>query len=768
MAKFQPSSWLRVLTMSVKRLCVLLLMLIIGCHKAGIGAEESALMVNHSIEQAELTTKLRIYKNALFEGSKEQIRVDAAGEILVSSDPLAREMLLGALKQRENRGARMAVCKALSESATSDHIIKNKQDFIIPLLDILKTEAADQAEIAARACLIFDYEQLSKQMEEMATDRKMPTAARINAIGALKLQPDKRAILKLIDLLDDSEEQVSVGAEKALTSLNIPVGTDAASRRQIRNGIEQMGRREFLRDWGIRQETRRQLLEIEKQRDHWRQLYLEALDRVYAGIKDDGARGKFLGGYLADSEAVVRLWALGKTAEWWSGTNKSKLPIDVLGPALMSLISDQDRDVRLETADLLCLMGNLNTAERLLEQMRVEGDDNVRMRMFVALGVACHYALSSGGSVTVSPEITTEVLEWAKKYLFEPDPVKSQKGAEVMKKLLERNGMTAEKIGQYLEALAGRYEQEQNKPDGMLRGELLRVMAGLCAQSAYQTTSARLFKPLFEGALKDETDSVREAAVNGLVNIDKARALKKLRTDFIDDPNPRVREKLAEVAGEVGGKDDLGWLWGKIGPNGENEPAWQAMLKIFRRSEAAILAEWVSEFELPETKTKLSDDQRLSFLEIAERKATGENEEDMLRTVRKGLARLYRGGGKFERAEESLVWLLSVALADGERESVLADLLDVYLRWPRSNAAVELLNKRLLEKDLSSNDAIIGSIDNYLRNPPGGADPNTLVCELLSRVIAPRDRSQWQVQVQRWTESMGGAREAAKLEKGGS
>jgi len=765
MVELHRSSLFRVLTMSAKRVHLLLLMLIIGCQQAEVSADKPAHSATDSIEQAQLSTQLKIYKNALLEGSKPQIRADAAGEMLVNREPLAREILLSALKQAQNSGARVAVCEALSASTTSHIHILNIQDFIAPLLDILKTGDVDEVEVAARACLIFDYKEVGEQLEAMATDRTLPPAARINTIDALKLQPDKRAILKLIDLLDDSEKQVSGAAEKALKSLNIPVGSDAASRRQIRNGIERMGRREFLRDWQIRQETQRQVLDMEKQRDHWRHLYLGALDLIYTNMKDDGAKGAFLGERLADSEAVVRLWALGKVGQWWSGTNKSKLPIDVLGPVLVSLISDQNSEVRLETAGLLSLMGELKTDERLLEQLKVETDDEVRMRMFVALGVACHHALSSGGSATVKPEIRKEALEWAEKYLFEQDPVKSQKGAEVMKKLLQGNGLAEVEIAQYLGSLSKRYGQEQDKPDGSLRGELLGVMAELCAQNAYQATAKKLFRPLFDGALADETDSVREAAVTGLINIDKARALQTLRKRFIDDANPRVREKLVALAGEVGGKDDLDWLWGRIGPNGENELAWQAMLRIFRRSELVVLVKWVSQFQVPQAEAKLSEDQRLAFLEIAERKAGGENKQGMLRPVREGLASLYRRGGKFERAEQTLTWLLSVTPKDNEREEILADLLDVYLRWPRSDAAAQLLNKRLQEKDLDSRSAIVGAIDNYLKNPPAGVDPDDLVRELLSRVSAPQERAKWQGHMKRWKGRLKGTSLAATTEK---
>ena len=81
---------------------------------------------------------------------------------------------------------------------------------------------------------------------------------------------------------------------------------------------------------------------------------------------------------------------------------KSKLPTE-LGPVLVDLISHQDRDVRLKTAKLLSLMGQLSSAERLLKQLEVEQDSEVRMELFVALGGACYYAFSPNSGLKISP-----------------------------------------------------------------------------------------------------------------------------------------------------------------------------------------------------------------------------------------------------------------------------------------------------------------------------------------------------------------------------
>ena len=745
------SSFFKVVRMSAKRLYPVILLLVIGCQQAGISADNPAVLVNNAVAEAGLDKQLKINRDALLKGTTEQIRIDAATIMLFSEDPLARKILLAVLKQSENSAARVAVCKALSRTRGTKEPVKQKDDFIQPLLDILTTEDSAVAQLAAEATLIFEYEQISEPLERLTTDTSLPAKARLNAIDALKLQPDMRAIFELMKLLDDPEEQVVEASEKALQSLGIPVSKDPETRRQIIDELERKGRDAFLRDWLIRQEA--QMSKLRTEANLWKGLYLAALGRIYDGISVDAAKGQFLVEHLSSPQEIVKLWALKKVEQWRIGT-KAKLPAE-LGPILISLISDQNRDVRLKTANLLSLMGQLNSAEKLLEQLKVEQDDEVRMELFVALGGACYYAFLPNSGVKIPPEIRTQTLELATEYLSEQEPKKAQKGAEVIKKLLEQDGLTPGEVDKHLGKLVERYEQEKDMADGALRGELLNAMAGLCAQSVYKDESARRFAPLFEEALRDETDLVREAAVDGLVYIDKTKALKRLRKDFVNDSSIIVRKKLIELAGEVGGEEDLVWLAEKIGATSENESAWQAMLKIFKHSESAVLNEWISRFDPQNAQARLSDEQRLSFLEIAERKAIGENKAEMLKAVREKLAQLYSKSGDFGRAAEYLGKLREVAQTAEEKEQILADLLAVYLKWPNVELATRLMNNCLLGKDLGPNNVIVHSIDNYLNKPPAGADPNAML-EAFAKIITEA-RPMWQEQLERWTDRLGQA-----------
>ena len=754
-ARREPSSFLKVIRMSTKRLYLIILMLTIGCQQAGISSNTPAFAANATngaSAKAKPDEQLEINKNALLEGPSEEIRIKAATVMLSSENPLARKILIDALMQTKNSAARVAVCKALIQTRSSDGDIKNKEDFIQPLFSVFSTDVAAEAHLAAETMLIYKYDKIEQSLSEIVTDASKPVKTRINAIHALKLWPDMEATIRLIRLVDDPEKQVSAEAENALHSLGMPVGENYWTREQNISELRSKGRDEFLRDWLIRQEA--QMRKMRDELNSWQSRYQSALGKIYDGISDDIARGKFLAEHLKSTEAVIKLWALEKVHQWRVASGTSKLPTDELEPILVKLISDPDRDVRLKTAGLSSLRV-MNSAQQLLTQLESEPDEQVKVELLDALGGACSFALLSSSPVNISPEIRKEALELAAKYLSEEDSGKARKGAEVIRKLLEPEGLTPEELDGYLGLLAKRYNQQKKNPDGALRGELLSAMAGLCIQSsAAKAKAATLFGPLFVEALRDETDFVRETAVDGLIYIDKASALKRLRKDFVNDPSEILRKKLIDLAGEIGGKEDLTWLADKIGSNSESGPAWQAMLKIFDSSDSGILNEWMDKFTSQNSKIKLSEEQKIAFLKKAETKAQGDNRTEMLKEVREKLAELYKRIGQFERAAEYLDRLYKTAVTSEEREAILPNLLDAYLRGSKLELSAELVRTCLSKEDLSPESAVLGSLNNYLSKPPPGADPNA-VLKALSGVKLSGARPKWQEWLKNWTARLG-------------
>jgi len=739
--------------MSAKRLYLVILMLAIGLQQASIAQEKPPVPAQSTPAAAELDPQLKVNKDALLNGS-----IDAATVMLFHADPKAREILLDALKQSENSPARTAVCNALIQARVSKTAVKNEQDFIEPLLGVFDTKTDAEAQLAVEATLIFEYEKIKDSLDKIFTDPNKPVKTKINAIHALKLRLDMMATIRLIELVDDPEKQISTEAENALHSLGIPVGEDPQTRKQNIKAIRLQGQVPFLRTQLIRQDA-----QMRKERaalELWQRRYKSELDKRYESISDDAARGEFLATYLVDTETVVRLWALDKAYKWRVAPG-SKLP-EKLGPVLIKLISDGDRDVRLITAELLALMPKLNSASPLLAQLGAEQDDQVKTKVLVALGGACSNAILSNPKATISPEmkeIRKQTLEWAAKFLFEENTEKARNGAEVIKKLLNRDGLEPKEVDRYLGLLSERYNKQKDNPDGTLRGELLNEMAALCAQdSTCREKAAQLFENLFAEALRDESNFVREAAVDGLNYINKTNALKLLRTDFINDPSITLRKKIIALADEVGGKEDLNWLAEKIGVNSESDPAWQAMLKIFTGSDTGVLKEWMDKLTVQGSKIKLSDEQKIDFLEIAEN-AKGNSE--YMPEIRKKLSGLYYKTGQYEQAEGYFSILYEMAQTPEGKKAILPNLLDACLKGAKPERTAELVKSCLTQGDLDPNSIVVLSIDNYLSKPPVGADPNEVLKALIA-IKVPQGRPQWNQQLKIWTDLLGKAKEPDK------
>jgi HEAT repeat protein len=659
--------------------------------------------------------QLEINKNALLLGTDEQIRLKAATIMLESDDPAARAVILKVLRSNENQQARLAVCQAISASR-GKRTIPNNEEFIGPLMSFL-IDQRDPASVrlGTETLLIFKYEQVEQPILAAITDKTLPIEARLNAVQALRLQPDIRAIVRLIELLDDSDQKIVSAAGEALKSLAIPVtGTDKTTRRQMIEDIQRIGKEEFLHYWRMRQAYEEKIEKLKSERDVWMQKYIAALDQLYANLGMDGsARIEFLSQYLLGARPEERLWAVSKVSLWLHGTEPKSNVRTALGPSLIKLISDENKQVRLNAARVLALMPELDSSQTLLAQLKVETDDEVRGELFAALGQVCRYAFSPQSPVKLDPSIRKQTLDIAVQYLLSDNTAKAQRGAEVIRNLLEHDGLSEQDLSVYLDALASRYTRS-NISD-VLRGELLNSMAVLCGQSVYSSQAAKIYRQYFIDALADEDDLIREAAVNGLININKSEAYQRLRADFINDKSVNIRRRLVALADEIGTTDDLGWLSEKINSGAEEAGAWKAMLRIFEDSDSKLLARWIEPLE---TK-KIAPVRMIAFLEIVERKAQAENNNDLLNSARYKLAALFIQTQQRDKAKEYYGDLIK---SDNQnvfrKEQLRAELLQLYLNDGQLSLAGSLITNRLLENDVDDASPIGQVLISFVQTSP--------------------------------------------------
>jgi hypothetical protein len=255
--------------------------------------------------------------------------------------------------------------------------------------------------------------------------------------------------------------------------------------------------------------------------------------------------------------------------------------------------------------------------------------------------------------------------------------------------------------------------------------------------------------------------------VDGCISIDRAGAVRKSSENMAADPSVAIRQKLIDLAGEVGGPEDLDWLAEKVGGAGDGEPvwAWQAMLKIFRRSDTSVLGVWATKIKTLAEAGKIAADQRIAFLTLVEQQAQNENRADLLKCVRWDLAHLYVQTNNLKQASDSLKALIGTAATGEERQQIQSLQLRVYLGLSDVQQASDLVSKCFSDKELDSKSkVVIRSIEEYL-NDPKTTDPAAVIATL--RQIKIQDtgaEKEWEGLLSGWTEKFA---KAKKAEDGG-
>jgi hypothetical protein len=136
-----------------------MLLLMAACPGTACAQEATpAAVVEEVVPTTQIDTQLRINKTTLLESPNRKNQVDAAILLLTSENPDARRILLDVLAMTDNPNARAAVCEAVSLTRTSPQPVKNKEDFIKPLIGVITSEQDYSiVKLAAAATLVFSY-----------------------------------------------------------------------------------------------------------------------------------------------------------------------------------------------------------------------------------------------------------------------------------------------------------------------------------------------------------------------------------------------------------------------------------------------------------------------------------------------------------------------------------------------------------------------------------------------------------------------------------
>lgn len=650
--------------------------------------------------------QLRINKNALLQGPTQENRYDVAMTLLTSEDVKARKVLTETLLLTDNPSARRAICAALVSRRVGNQEILNKVDFLGPLLSMLATEKGKDAQLAAEAMLIFDFKDMAAQLREIRLLASTPKHVRLNIIYALELRHlDRDAIAELVEFLSDPDKDVASAAGDAL-----PDWTQGMKREGILKTLKQKSQPDIIKDRMVFLE--KEFGKIKAERDSWFAMYAGLLDKTYESAADSAKVQLLFEFEKLDqgSPAVIKLWALEKV----SRLSGSVVLAEGFAERLLMLVSDPDKQVRLATANLLLKMSNLNPAEKLLAQLKVEEDEDVKLAVLAALGEACYFAMVSP-EITLGEHIRKDALSEAMRYLKSDDPAKVRTGAIVLRKLIEPNGMKKEVINAYLEDILIRYRRV-TASEQSLKADLLKVMARFAGIPATGEDSAKLFQKSFIAGLSSGDDKLlREAAVSGLINIDKATALAEFTgRAMYNDESSIIANGVIKLAGQVGAASDIDWLVTKLDANGTGKFAWQAMREILRRQKSSIVADWAGKLLL----TNANSGYISELVEIAEKKVpTEDNAGDVLVRI---------------------------------NEELIPALLDVYLKIGETSSVSQMVSKRLATRgDIGADDKAVLKIEAFFASQQVDVKEKTKLLATLKSTQKPTN-AKWAQQLAVW------------------
>ncbi|MGA2915848.1 MAG: hypothetical protein ABSE89_07455 [Sedimentisphaerales bacterium] len=693
-----------------------------------------------------LDGQLKINQWTLFNSTDEQIRIDTAVELLKNPSNEARQILLEALNNSETIAAQTSVCKSLGQFRSFPQLISNKDDFIVPLMNIIRGQNAEAAHLAARALLIFAYRQVKNPLEDMAENPVLPVSIRKNAIYAIQLFPDKEAVSELIQLVDNENEEIASAAGEAMQQW-VPEIKDKKLWRKTLKDFENKNRTDILRERLLTQEQKAARLSDEISK--WQKRYISALDSIYQATADENARAKFIAENLAFDNSSVKLWAIEKINMWRK--SGKPLPLEVIQKPLVVLICDSDPAVRLSTAKLLGILTNVNSADALFVQLKAENNSDVKTEILIALAHVCNFALSPGAEVKINPEIRIQTLRIASEFLKDSNPVAA---AEIIRNLLLQDGLETSKVKPYFGIIADCYRKADDK---QVKARLLEEMARLCgSDSFYKAAAGEVFVDIFRQAMDDPDEQVATPAVVGLIRVDQPGAFELLKQEgFISHRSAKIRSELISIAGQIGTVDDLEWL-GSIAIAAESEDerkqAADAMMNIFQYCKAEDVFGWARKFAL-QAKEK-SDEFVLTrtriLFETAEKKAQTEQNAKLLFSVQYAMADFCADSQLYGLAAKYYGALLQSDPDPNQASDITAKLLEVRLHSGQIESAKQIVANYLLSADLSPDAEMNKVLDNYFTASPSPDSAGQTYLAIASIKTSGNPHPFWQRQLEAW------------------
>lgn len=686
----------------------------------------SMLLANEATVASTANDQLLINRSTLTSSSDDSIREVAARQLLIDSDPAAKDILIEILGDYKNTKAIMAICNAISVSEHWAVKLPYEDAYIKPLLGVVVNTDGDVSIAAAEALAVYPYEKIKVDVENILFNEESAQQARLNVIYAVGLRlSEKEAIAEIISLLDDKDPVIADKAGKTLQAW-VPMGSNKELWNYVRSELKQKNPDEILRNRLASQEQRVQRLSRENK--ILATEIVNAYEQLYQTKTDTDARSTFLVEATKKDIAQVRMWAVKKVASW---RNSSDLPMG-LKDAVVAIINDADADVRLEVANLIVYMADANPSGGLMEQLKVEQNPAVELALFEALGESCYYAMLPSSAIKLDEQVRIFALDKAKVFVADKSSERAIAGADVTRKLLEKNGLENEVAEAYIANVNERYK-EALKDSPQLAVKLLEITIRFCQQGFhYRPLAAKILAPEFALAINSSNEvGIRRAAAQGLIYIDRTDAFNKFtEKQLYNDSEPAIVNIVINLAKDVGNGKDCDWLLEKVGQNSDG--AWQAIVAILQREDEKVLRKVLAAVD--------DEAKKIEVYEIGRKKAGLQYKTTI------ELAHFYLKRDKPAQAAELYQWLLDDAAGKSEALADAHNAIKAFGAAGKKDMVAAVVKDVLAANDIAPESDIAKQL-----NALTSTDDNVLKDSLI-KISIPDDspREGWQKLISSW------------------
>lgn len=595
--------------------------------------------------------------------------------------------------------------------------------YVDPLLAMLAAENADLQTAAGRALAAYPNGDVIPRLraQALATDR--PARARLGAIFALGLMPQRSALDSLAAVLGDADADVVAAALRAFqqaTAMEFEEDPAAAQRWWAEMAaLSDQDWQRFQIERLVRSngDLRAQLQAVE----HRLMRVLEAnFQRA-----PDAERATLLAEYLADDSLSMRLLGLRLTQRHLAEGK----PLDSLLPetyarirALLSSAVPREQEAAVQT---VTTFRDPADAQRFIDLLVATQHRAVRLALINGLGYV------GDGPAT---QALLGVLEGA-------DPKCTTEAVAALGRLAERGALHDDALAAVVAALQNVFAHT-DPTQVALRERVLWAMGNVADPS---------FGAAFAKALDaSEAVAVRQAAVRGIAVL-KDPKLADALADAASDPDVRVRKTAIETLAQLGSSErHLQALWDRLANPPETEEAirqaaWRSALALIEKRPPAEIDTWIDRLggdaasrgpralELLERLLRIVestdpvDSGRVGEVRarIAAQHAALQHDNEAIDAYVKALNELH--GARPEAAQQAALQLLRLALATNRYNPAIAEAVHLANPGP-SGEAVWGIIKGELEPRLNEQGApqVLTVLDVLEANPPGEWSPDAL------------------------------------------